>query len=94
MDYAPFMGRRKPRKPFKAKKLVFSRYTRCICGAGLAYGSRHGDRATAWDCSDILTGVAIPSGQPDAVMHSDTYPFVFWDIKAEIPGISTRERRP
>lgn len=92
MDYKPFMDPQvKPAKPLKAKKLTFSLSARCICGAGLAYGGKH---PTAWDCSDILTGVAIPSGQPGAVQHSDRYPFTFWEIKPERDGISTRERRP
>lgn len=90
MDYAPFQDKPvPPAKPLKAKRLTFSRSARCKCGAGLAYG---GKRPTAWDCSDILTGVAIPSGQPGAVEHSDTYPFVFWEIKSERDGMSTRER--
>lgn len=72
--------------------LIYAATARCKCGAGLAY--RNGD--TAWDCSDILRGVAIPSGQPGSVMHSDRFPFVFYEIKGEnqpsAEGRTTRQR--
>ena len=75
-----FTERRKTRALRRAEnRLTFAAYTRCMCGAGLAY--RRGDKA--WDCSDILLGLAIPSGRPGAVKHDDVYPFVFYEIKSE-----------
>jgi hypothetical protein len=62
-----------------AVKLVYAATSRCPCGAGLAYAS--GD--DAWDCSAILLGEAIPTGQPDAVQHTAKLPFVFYEIKSE-----------
>jgi hypothetical protein len=91
MDMSAFRNKRaaaKAAKPLKDKDLTYSASARCDCGAGLAYG---GKRPSAWDCSDILTGRAVPSGQPGAVTHSDLYPFVFWKIKSERSGLgSTR----
>ena len=34
-----------------------------------------------WDCSAILLGLAVPSGEPDAVQHTDRLPFCFYKIK-------------
>lgn len=70
--------KRKPKKP----KLVYAAYSRCPCGAGLAYVVGCGGYGH-WDCSDILLGTAIESGQPGAVTHTDRLPFIFWDIKSE-----------
>jgi hypothetical protein len=39
--------------------------------------------ASAWDCSDILTGRAIPAGQDGSVQHSDVMPFAFYSVKSE-----------
>jgi hypothetical protein len=36
-----------------------------------------------WDCSAILTGEAIPVGQPGAVKHEARLPFAFYEIKSE-----------
>jgi hypothetical protein len=52
---------------------------RCPCGALYAY--EPGDDKRAWDCSDILLGLAIPSGETGAVTHGDTMPFVFWKVR-------------
>lgn len=62
--------------------LVYAAWSRCECGAGLAYPRGCGPHHH-WDCSDILTDRAIPSGQPGAARHTDKLPFVFWDIKSE-----------
>lgn len=73
-------------KPVKDKKLVYSAYSRCDCGAGLAYDQRDvnsNGRGGAWDCSDILTGRAVRSGLPGSVTHSDRFPFAFWSIQSE-----------
>jgi len=71
----------------RLKRMTFAATSRCSCGAGLAYD----DTCTAapfkgpsyWDCSAILLGDAIPSGQPGAVTHTDRLPFAFWEIKSE-----------
>ena len=72
--------------PYKDKSLVYAAYARCKCGAGLAYAPR-GESGQPiqgyWDCSDILTGRAIPMGQEGSVQHDDRYPFVFYEIKGE-----------
>ena len=80
---------------YKDSDLVYAAYERCLCGAGMAYpkgcGMHH-----CWDCSDILTGRAVPSGQVGSVKHSDQKPFVFWNIKSEqqpsAGGATTRRR--
>ena len=65
----------------QGKRLVYARAACCKCGARLAYAPR--SDAKAWDCSAILTGVAVPMGQLGSVKHSDTYPFVFYNIESE-----------
>lgn len=64
----------------KQNKLTYSAFTRCPCGAGLAYASG-GERS--WDCSAILLGTAVPTGEPGAVTHTAKLPFVFYEIKCE-----------
>lgn len=81
--------------------LLYAATARCACGAGLAYApSDPGDpsspfkRPSAWECSDILTGRAIPSGQPGAKTHDEPAPFAFYEIKSEnqpsAQGLTTR----
>ena len=88
--------RRRPR----TSTLVYAATARCPCGAGLAYrpgvpepGSPF-KGASAWDCSAIILGTAIPSGQPGAVQHTALLPFAFYEIKSEdqpsARGASTR----
>jgi hypothetical protein len=36
-----------------------------------------------WDCSAILLGDAIASGEPGAVKHTSQLPFIFYEIKSE-----------
>ena len=72
--------------PFKDKELVYAASARCKCGAGLAYARKGASGVPIsgfWDCSDILTGRAVPFGQEGSVQHSDTHPFVFYEIKGE-----------
>jgi len=64
------------RTKVKEKDLTYC-YTRCLCGALYAY--RGEDKA--WDCSDILLGLAPESGAPGATKHNDTMPFIFWKVK-------------
>ncbi len=67
-------------------KLIYSAYSRCPCGAGLAYapGGEH-----YWDCSAILLGVANRE-----VMHTGKLPFTFYEVKSELQpsayGATTR----
>lgn len=99
MDYHAFIdselaGRRTltPRQRRQLlKMLVFSAWSRCPCGAGLAYLPGSGKRwPRSWDCSAFMLGDAIPAGEPGAMMH-DSYPFAFWEIKSErYRGVSTR----
>lgn len=78
--------------PFKEKQLVYASIARCQCGAGLAYVP--GSSMNYWDCSHILTGKAIPAGQPGSCRHTDRLPFAFWEIKSELQpsqnGLTTR----
>lgn len=82
-------------------KLRYAATVRCPCGAGLAYDPRADGEGTpfrgpsAWDCSAILLGEAIPSGQPGAVEHTDQLPFAFYEIKSEDqPSAKGRTTRP
>jgi hypothetical protein len=63
-------------------ELTYAAAVRCPCGAGLAYPNGIGGHGF-WDCSDILTGRAIPSGKPGSKLHCDRYPFIFYSIKSE-----------
>lgn len=68
--------------------LVYAAHGRCPCGAGLAYvpGGDHDSGKPIvgyWDCSDILLGRAVPSGQPGAKQHTGQLPFAFYEIKSE-----------
>jgi hypothetical protein len=60
----------------RAKRLTYC-YKRCACGA--LYAVDNAKRA--WDCSDIILGLAVPEGEPGSVTHDDTMPFVFWKVK-------------
>lgn len=82
-------------------RLVFAASARCDCGAGLAYDPAHEDPGSVfkgpsyWDCSAIILGTAIPSGQPGAVKHSDRFPFAFYEIKSENqPSADGQTTRP
>lgn len=71
----------------KLKHMTFAATARCQCGAGLAYDKSCVEPPFAipsyWECSAILLGDAIPSGQPGAVQHTGKLPFAFYDIKSE-----------
>lgn len=71
----------------KLKHMTFAATARCQCGAGLAYDSTCVMEPfripSYWDCSAILLGDAIPTGQPGAVPHTDKLPFAFYWIKSE-----------
>lgn len=89
--------------PWTDNDLEYAATARCSCGAGLAYApSERGTGVckgpSAWDCSDILTGRAIPSGQPGSVKHDEPAPFAFYEIKSErqpsARGATTRPSAP
>lgn len=65
------------------KRLVFAAYTRCPCGAGMAYDPTKFPKQSYWDCSDIILGKAVPKGQPGWVTHEGQLPFAFYEIKSE-----------
>ncbi len=71
------------------ERLIFAAFTRCPCGAGLAYDPADTGEGTpfrgpsAWDCSAIILGTAIPDGKPGAVEHTGRLPFAFYEIKSE-----------
>lgn len=72
--------------------LVYSAYSRCPCGAGLAYkrNAKPNSDEWAWDCSAILKGVAN-----DKITHTAILPFVFWEIKSELqPSVNGATTRP
>lgn len=90
------------RTPLEESELRYAATVRCACGAGLAYFK--GELATKpwtklqWDCADVLTGRAIPKGQPGSKIHSGPFPFVFFEIKSEdqpsANGRTTRSEVP
>lgn len=67
---------------FELSELVFAATVRCECGAGMAYPKNTGVHGR-WDCSDILLGRAIHSGQEGSKTHSSAMPFMFYEIKSE-----------
>lgn len=77
------------RKVWRDDELRYAATARCACGAGLAYAPTDTGEGTpfkgpsAWDCSDILTGRAIESGEPGAKTHDEAAPFAFYEIKDE-----------
>lgn len=62
---------------FTPDELIFAAYTRCPCGAGMAYPKNIGVRGN-WDCSAILLGEADIN-----VQHEAPLPFAFYEIKSE-----------
>lgn len=86
-----------------ADRLVYAATARCPCGAGLAYDPTAEDPESPfkgalsgwWDCSDIILGLALEHGQPNAVEHTGRLPFSFYEIKSEwqpsAHGATTRE---
>ena len=62
------------------KDLIYAAYSRCPCGAGMAYrvGAKPSTDEWAWDCSNIIKGCA-----DESVGHTAIFPFVFWEVKSE-----------
>lgn len=82
-------------KQLTADDLIYAATARCTCGAGLAYVRGSPAIGGCWDCSAILLGRAIPSGQPGAVEHVDRMPFQFWKVLSEQqPSANGRTTRP
>lgn len=83
-------------------QLLYAATARCGCGAGLAYAPTDpGDPTlpfngpSSWECSDILTRRAIPSGLPGAKVHDEPAPFMFYELKSEEqPSAEGRTTRP
>ena len=69
---------------FEDSDLTYSATSRCPCGAGLAHvnDARKLDM-NFWDCSAILKGEAIPSGEEGSVQHTGQMPFNFYEVKTE-----------
>lgn len=70
-------------KTLTADDLVWAATARCQCGAGLAYPKGAAPVGGAWDCSAILLGEAIESGQPGAVQHTGRLLFAFYKVTSE-----------
>lgn len=83
-------------KVYKDAKLVYAATVRCPCGAGLAYPKGIGPDG-CWDCSDILTGRAIPKDEEGSVQHTARLPFAFYEVKGEnqpsARGATTRPKQ-
>lgn len=78
-----FEQRLKDNPVFTDEELIYSAYTLCPCGYGLAYPKECGG-GHYWDCSSILKGIADKD-----VIHTDQLPFAFYSIKGENPGLGT-----
>ena len=78
-----FEQRLKDNPIFTDEELIYSAYTLCPCGYGLAYPKDCGGNHY-WDCSAILKGIADKE-----VTHTDQLPFVFYSIKGENERIGT-----
>lgn len=78
-------------------QLVYAATSRCPCGAGLAHKAnpKAGTDEWAWDCSAILKGEAIHTGQPGAVTHTSPLSFTFYEVKSENqPSANGETTRP
>lgn len=74
---------------FALHELRFAAYSRCECGAGLAYPLGM-SAPGAWHCSAILRGTASR-----AIPHTPALPFAFYELKSEgqpsANGATTRD---
>lgn len=59
-------------------ELIYAAYSRCPCGAGMAYVKNPSSDMRYWDCSNILKGIADVK-----VMHTGELPFAFYEVKSE-----------
>jgi hypothetical protein len=60
------------------RRLRFAAFTRCPCGAGIAYDPSNYPKVQHWDCAYIMLGIADPK-----VKHTALLPFVFYEVKSE-----------
>ena len=72
-----FEKRMKENPIFTDEELLYSAYSLCPCGHGLAYPKNCGG-FHYWDCSAILKGIAEKN-----VKHVDKMPFTFYSVKGE-----------
>jgi len=74
---------------FESGELRFAAFTRCECGAGMAYPPSIGAHGE-WNCSAILRGKAPKGGT-----HSPPLAFAFYEIKSEAqPSAGGATTRP
>lgn len=83
-----------------AERIVYAAFSRCPCGAGMAYDPVTNDAdsvfvgtyAGYWDCSAIILGT-----QDDAATHTAKLPFSFYNLKSEgqpsVNGATTRPKK-
>lgn len=69
---------------FTDEELIYSRFTLCPCGHGLAYPKGCGPWHY-WDCSAILKGISERT-----VLHTAQLPFAIFDVKSESAESTTR----
>lgn len=81
---AAFELRLKENPIFTDDELIYSRESLCPCGHGLAY-PKACTPTHYWDCSAILKGIADKS-----VQHTGQLPFIFYNVKGELDGQTTR----
>ncbi len=79
-----FEQRMKDNPVFADDELIYSRYSLCPCGHGVAYPRGCGP-FHYWDCSAILKGIHDKS-----VEHCGQLPFTTCDIKSEQGTQTTR----
>lgn len=77
---------------YREDELVYSAFSRCPCGKGLAYAKSMDPLDGYWDCSGILLGTAATGRK-----HTAKLPFIFYEIKEEgqpsVNGATTREEK-
>lgn len=69
----------KSKGDFTADELIFAAYSRCKCGAGMAYPENIGAYGE-WSCSDILMGNI---DDLSTSMEHTCLPFMYYDVKSE-----------
>jgi hypothetical protein len=83
-------------KVYKDKDLTYAAYSRCPCGAGLAYPDDASPFEGYWDCSDILTDRAKTKQEEGSVTHTGKLPFIFYEVLSEnqpnAKGATTRPK--
>lgn len=82
-------GRLLTLQPFTDDELVYAAWTRCECGAGMAYPKDIGFHGS-WICSEQMTNPKRWTNYDnktykteDGKLHSKDLPFSFWSVKSE-----------